>query len=64
MASNDHEQHNSAAYWRKRAEDTRLAAGKLIDPIAKQTVLQIAASYDELAVMAETRPLGPPTGRK
>lgn len=64
MPHSDPEQHNSAAYWRKRAEDTRLLASKLTDPVAKQTTLQIATAYDELAAMAEARPLRGPTAVK
>jgi hypothetical protein len=53
MPTNDPEQHNSPAYWRKRAEDTRLFASRLTDHKTKMTLLEIAASYDELAVLAE-----------
>jgi hypothetical protein len=51
---------NSPAHWRKRAEETRRLANQLSDPVAKQTVMEIAQSYDELAAMAETRALGKP----
>jgi hypothetical protein len=49
---------NSAAYWRKRAEEARRLADQLIDPVAKQTVMEIAQSYEQLAIMAEARALG------
>jgi hypothetical protein len=52
MLEGDPEQHNDPAYWRKRAEKARLRASKLSDPVAKQVLLQIASSYDELAAMA------------
>ncbi len=57
MPNNDPEQHNSPAYWQRRAEETRQLASKLTDPIAKQAVLEIASSYDELAAMAAKGPL-------
>jgi len=60
MPTNNHEQHNSPAYWQRRAEETRQLASKLTDPIAKRTVLEIAASYDELAAMAAKAPLRQP----
>lgn len=60
MFTNGHEQYNSAAHWRKRAEETRLLASKITDPVAQKTVTLIANSYDELALMAEDRPIGKP----
>ena len=61
MPENAPEQHNSPAYWRRRAEETRQLAGKLTDPVAKQSVLEIAASYEELAAMAAKGPLRQPS---
>jgi hypothetical protein len=61
MPNHDPEQHNSPAYWQRRAEETRQLASKLTDPIAKQSVLEIAASYDELAEMAAKGPLRQPS---
>jgi hypothetical protein len=52
---------NTPAHWRKRAEETRRLANKLADPTAKQTVMQIAESYEQLAIMAEARALRRPT---
>ena len=52
---------NSPAHWRKRAEETRRLAHHLADPVAKQTVMEIAQSYEELAIIAETRALSTPT---
>ena len=48
---------NSPAHWRKRAEETRRLADNLADPTAKQTVMGIAESYEQLAIMAEKRAL-------
>ena len=52
---------NSPAHWRKRAEETRRLANKLADATAKRTVMEIAESYEQLAIMAETRALINPT---
>ncbi|MFM9845949.1 MAG: hypothetical protein ACKVP3_02160 [Hyphomicrobiaceae bacterium] len=52
---------NSPAHWRKRAEETRRLANNLSDPAAKQTVMEISESYEQLARMAETRALVNPT---
>jgi hypothetical protein len=49
---------NSPAHWRQRAEETRRLATQLADPVAKQTALEIARFYEQLATMAETRTLG------
>jgi hypothetical protein len=61
MPTHDPEQHNSPAYWQRRAEETRQLAGKLTDPVAKQAVLEIARSYEELAGMAAKTPLRQPS---
>jgi hypothetical protein len=42
-------------HWRKRAKDTRELADQVDDPTARQTLLEIAQSYDELAELAERR---------
>lgn len=52
---------NSPQHWRKRAEETRRLANKLADATAKRTVMEIAESYEQLAIMAETRALINPT---
>ena len=46
---NEHAQ--QPAHWRKLAEQTR----RLGNYLTKQTVMEIAQSYEQLAVMAETR---------
>lgn len=61
MPNSDPEQHNSSAYWQRRAEETRQLASKITDPVAQQTVFDIAASYDELAAIAEVRPVRSPS---
>jgi hypothetical protein len=43
------------AYWRKHADEARRMAEQLDDPVAQQTLRDIAASYDELAKLAEQR---------
>lgn len=47
---------NDPADWRKLAGEARRMAEQLgDDAVAQQTLLEIAASYDELAKLAETR---------
>ena len=46
---------HDAAYWRKRAEESRLIAEGMRDPEAKRMLLNIAAGYDHLAARAELR---------
>jgi hypothetical protein len=46
---------NDPAHWRRRAQETRSIADRLNDPIAKQTMLEIAQHYEQLAAIAETR---------
>jgi hypothetical protein len=54
------DEYNSPAYWRQRAVDVHRTAANVVDPVAKQTLMEIAASYEELAAMAEKRPLSAP----
>jgi hypothetical protein len=49
---------NAAAYWRERAEETRLMAESILDAGAKQAVLEVAASYESMAARLE--PTGVP----
>jgi hypothetical protein len=51
---------NSEKYWRERAEELRRLAERLRDPWAKEQMLQIAHTYDQLAQRAAERQ----TGRK
>jgi hypothetical protein len=46
---------NDPAHWRRRAQETRSIADKLDDPIAKQTMLEIAQHYEQIAAIAEER---------
>jgi hypothetical protein len=45
---------HDSAYWRERAQEARRIADELADGVAKQTMLEIARSYDNLAAIAET----------
>jgi hypothetical protein len=42
-------------HWRQRAEEARKVAEQLDDPTAQKTMLEIAASYDQLAALAEAK---------
>jgi hypothetical protein len=44
---------NDPAHWRQRAEEARRIAEQLADAVAKQTMLDIARSYDNLAELTE-----------
>jgi hypothetical protein len=46
---------NDPAYWRERAQEARRIAEQLADAIAKQTMLEIARSYDNLAEIAKSQ---------
>jgi hypothetical protein len=43
------------AYWRQRAEEARRMAEQLGDPVARQTLEDIAANCERLAELAEAR---------
>jgi hypothetical protein len=53
---------NAPEYWRQRAEETRRLADQMQDPEVKRTLHDIAASYEQLAVLATTRSLRPGSG--
>lgn len=40
-------------HWRRRAEEAQRIADKLDDPVAKETMRDIARSYEQLATLAE-----------
>ncbi len=41
--------------WRKRAEDARAQAARMLDEETKATLIAIAQSYEQLAALAEKR---------
>jgi hypothetical protein len=43
-------------YWRRRAAEARQAADQINDPVSKQTLLDIANSYEKLAALAAKPP--------
>jgi hypothetical protein len=45
------------AQWRQKADEARRMADQLADPESKQTMLEIAAAYEQLAKIAEARPI-------
>jgi hypothetical protein len=52
---------NGSAYWRERAEETRRIAEQLADAVARETMLEVANSYDNLAVLTGTRAASKPS---
>ena len=47
----------SSQHWRARADEARVHAEQLNDPIAKRTMLKIVAGYERLALLSEEREL-------
>jgi hypothetical protein len=43
------------AYWRQRAEEARRLAEQLSDPVAQQTLEDIAANCEQLAELTAAR---------
>ena len=50
-----------AAYWRRRARETRSLAEGMGDPETKRAMLKLAATYDWMAECSDKGP-APPTG--
>jgi DNA-binding TFAR19-related protein (PDSD5 family) len=48
---------NNPQHWRDCAKDVRAMVENMIDPGAKETLLKVAASYDDMAKKAEQRVL-------
>jgi hypothetical protein len=48
---------NDPAHWQQRAEQVRRIADQLTDPAERQTMQEVAASYEELSKLAAERPL-------
>jgi hypothetical protein len=46
---------DAAEYWLERANETRIAAGQMIDPDARRELLQIVAGYIRMAALATER---------
>jgi hypothetical protein len=46
---------NNPAHWHLRAQEARLLASHLEDPVAKEATLKTADEYDRLAVRAAKR---------
>ena len=46
---------NDASHWRRRAADAYRVAEQLDDPLAKNAMLDIARSYEQLAVLADVK---------
>jgi len=52
---------NDPEYWRERAEEARRIAEQLADAFSKQTMLEIAKSYDNLAALTRTGVVSKPS---
>jgi hypothetical protein len=52
---------NDPAYWRERAREARRIAEQLADAAAKQTMREVAQSYDKLAIIALAHQVDRPT---
>ena len=48
----------SPKYWHERAEEARAMAEEMTDPVAQETMLGIARSYEKIAKRAEAREAG------
>lgn len=49
---------NNPEHWRRRAEESRRLAEEVDDPVAKEMLLEVAKSYEQLATLAEAKTLG------
>jgi hypothetical protein len=47
--------HSNPEHWRKRAEDARVLARLMSDPVGKEAMMEIADRYDRLAARAVER---------
>jgi hypothetical protein len=52
---------NDPEYWRERAEEARRIAEELVHAVDKQTMLEIAASYENLAALTRTGAVSKPS---
>ena len=46
-----------SSYWRERAEEARTQSNRMRDPMAKETMLEIAHKYEAMAERAAQREL-------
>jgi hypothetical protein len=46
---------NEATHWRRCAEEARRSAEESLDQITKQTLVDIAEAYEQLAAVAEAK---------
>lgn len=49
---------NNPEHWRRRADESRRLAEEMDDHAAKQTLIEVAQSYEELAKLAEAKTTG------
>ena len=48
---------NDPAYWRQRADEARRLVDQITDTAARQAMADVADSYEQLAKLADERPL-------
>jgi hypothetical protein len=51
LTTNEHD----PMHWRRCAEETRRNAEKIVDPVARKVLIQIADAYEQLATLAEAK---------
>ena len=42
-------------HWRRCAEEARRNAEKIVDPVARKVLIEIADAYEQLAALAEAK---------
>ena len=49
---------NNPEHWRRRADESRRLAEEVDDSAAKEMLLEVAESYEQLATLAEAKAMG------
>jgi len=53
---------DNTAHWRRRAEEARRMADQIDDPVAKRTMMDIAAAYEQFVALIEKKRRPKPGG--
>jgi hypothetical protein len=51
---------NDPSYWQRRAQDTRRLASQMQDAVTKETLLEIAKTYERIGAIAQSRRIATP----